>query len=176
MKLTIVALIGIAALIVSCSAPVAPTGTTAPTVPVSTLAPTKPPVNPPTLAPTSAPVATNTAQPPTAAPTDTQVPTAEPSPTIAVKPTAEIVYMTYKDFEIVPADITIKAGTKVVFLIKSDSKAPHQPYTFDAKDPFESPAGLGDGTSFAHTFNAAGIIAIHCGYHENMSAVVNVVP
>jgi plastocyanin len=170
MKITLVALIGIAALIVSCSAPVAPTATTAPTVRAPTLAPT----NLPTQAPTAAPAATNTAQPPTAAPTNTSVPTVEPSPTIAAKPTAAIVYMTYKDFEIVPAEVTIKAGTKVVFLIKSDSKMFHQPYTFDAKDPFESPAGLGDGANFAHTFNVVGTVTIHCGYHDNMIAKVNV--
>lgn len=172
MKLLLTVLIGVMALLVSCTAPATPAPTAAPTVARPTLVPT----NPPTSTPTNAPAATNTAQPPTAAPIDTAVPTVESSPTAAAKPTAEIVYMTYKDFEIVPAEVTIKAGTKVVFLIKSDSKMPHQPYTFDTKDPFESPAGLGDGSSFAHTFKVVGTITIHCGYHDNMVAKVNVTP
>jgi plastocyanin len=172
MKLLLTVLIGVAALLVSCTAP----GTPAPTLAPTAVLPTLPPTTRPTDVPTVAPAATNTAQPPTAAPVDTLVPTAEPSPTIAAKPTAEIVYMTYEDFEIVPAEVTIKVGAKVVFLIKSDSKMLHQPYTFDAKDPFESPAGLGDGASFAHTFSVAGTITIHCGYHDNMIAKVNVIP
>jgi plastocyanin len=172
MKLLLTVLIGMAALLVSCTAPATPALTLAP----STVPPSLVPTTRSTDAPTAAPAATNTALPPTAAPIDTQVPTAEPSPTIAAKPTASIVYMTYKDFEIVPMEVTLKVGTKVVFVIKSDSKMFHQPYTFNQKDPFESPAGLGDGTSFAHTFNVAGTITLHCGYHDNMSAKVNVTP
>jgi plastocyanin len=128
----------------------------------------------PTNPPTQAPVATNTAQPPTAAPTNMRAPTAESSPTTTFESPA-VKYMYYRDFEIIPETVTIRVGTKVVFLIKSESKMFHQPYTFDTKDPFESPVGLGDGTSFAHAFNVVGTIVIHCGYHDNMKATVNVI-
>jgi plastocyanin len=137
---------------------------------IATLQPTAAP----TQAPTRVPTATNAAQPPTAAPTNTEPPTAVPSP--AATATPNVVYITYQDFEIVPAQTTIKVGTRVVFLIKSASHMFHQPYTFDQRDPFQSAVGLGDGTTFAHTFNVVGTFTIACGYHNNMVASVTVIP
>ena len=123
--------------------------------------------------PTAEPSATATLEPgATAAPTATPAPaTATPEPTTA--PTAAPVFITYRNFEIVPAQTTIKVGTTVTFLIQG---ALHQPYNFTAPNTFESPANLGDGTSYSFTFNEAGTVTILCGYHANMSATVIVQP
>jgi len=121
--------------------------------------------------PSPEPLATETV----AVPTDTRVPTATmllATFTPTVKATAAIAYMTYRDFEIVPAKITIKAGTKVVFLVKSASGDCHEPYSSypdrsDASGLFDSGA-LHDGASYAYTFKQPGTITIRCGCHPDM--------
>ncbi len=101
--------------------------------------------------------------PPTVPPTETAIPdTATP----AVTATPGTVFMTYQDFEIVPAEMTIKVGTKITFLIKSASGARHQPYSFDPPYNFDSPNNLGDGTSITFTFDKPGTITLLCGYHS----------
>jgi plastocyanin len=84
------------------------------------------------------------------------------------------VFITYRNFEIVPAQTTIKAGTQVVFLIQGSL---HQPYA-GASAPFifEAPNNLGDGSSWPHTFNDPRTMTILCGYHANMSATLIVEP
>lgn len=172
MKLFTAVLIGIVALAVSCTTPVTPAVTATPVLTIATLQPAASP----TQVPTSTPTPTDTAQPPTAASTKTELPTAVSSPTTAPTAMPNVVYITYQDFEIVPAQTTIKVGTEVVFLIKSASHMFHQPYTFDQRDPFQSAVGLGDGTTFAHTFTVPGTFTIACGYHNNMIASVTVTP
>lgn len=120
---------------------------------------TNSPTEAPTLAPTDAPT-----QPPTQAPT--QAPTA----------TLGTVFITYQDFQIVPAQVTIPVGTTVVFLIKGGFLSFHQPYNFNAPDTFEAPSGLGDGKSWAYTFNEPGTVTIRCGYHSEMVATITVTP
>lgn len=132
----------------------------------------------PTLAPPTAtqPAATNTRLPATDTPlpaTDTPLPEAEaPSPTApAPTDTPATVFVTFQDFEIVPRNITIKAGTTVVFLIKG---GPHQVVTDDWQNPgpngFESPA-LNDGQSYTFTFNTPGNVPYFCGFHGNKGGV-----
>jgi plastocyanin len=104
---------------------------------------------------------TDTSLPPTdIAITDTPVPAATLAPA----------FITYRDaggvFEIVPAQSTIKVGTRVTFLIKSDSGSFHQPFNFTPPNTFEAPPELGEGTSFSFTFTEPGTITILCGYHE----------
>jgi plastocyanin len=120
-----------------------------------------------------------------AVPTDTLVPSATPIPTETLPPPTEtpatgIAYMTYQDFEIVPAKIRIKVGTKIVFQVKSDSGDCHEPYSSypdrtDISGLFDSGA-LRNGASFSYTFKKPGTITVRCGCHpEMMVATVEVV-
>ena len=120
--------------------------------------------------PTDEPTATPTLEPGvTAEPTATPGPTATPT----VAPTTAPVFVTYRNFEIVPAQTTVKVGTTVTFLIQGSL---HQPYNFTKPNTFESPANLGDGTSYSFTFTEAGTVTILCGYHGGMTATVIVQP
>ncbi|MEP7359348.1 MAG: cupredoxin domain-containing protein [Anaerolineales bacterium] len=110
--------------------------------------------------------------------TDTEVaPTAIPdTPVPAASATAATVFITYQDFEIVPAQATIKVGTKVVFLIKSASGTNHEPYSTTPPYNFDSGGGLVDGQSYSFTFDKAGTITLLCGYHGNMQATLTIAP
>ena len=126
---------------------------------------------PPPPEPTATPAPANTT-----APGDTAVPpTATPVPTNTAAPAATTapVFITYRNFEIVPGSNTIKVGAKVTFLIQG---ALHQPYSFDPPYHFDSPNNLGDGSSISFTFDKAGTITILCGYHNNMSATLIIQP
>lgn len=138
-------------------------GIATPVPPTATEAPEEPTVAP-TLAPGETPQPTATP-----APTATAAPTAEPT----AAPTSAPVFITYRDFEIVPAQTTVKVGTTVTFLIQGSL---HQPYNFTAPNTFESAANLGDGATYSFTFNEAGTVTILCGYHGGMSATVVVNP
>lgn len=176
----------VASLLVGCGAPATaePTAvpTVAPTVPPPTAAPTA--TVPPTAAPSPAPTeAGATESPATEAPTaepDTATPA--PTDTPAVSPTPAVAYMTFQDFEIVPKALTIKAGTKVVFLIKAGLLTYHQPYSsfpdnINESGLFSAPPNLGDGTSYAVTLTQPGTITVRCGYHANdMVATITVTP
>lgn len=113
------------------------------------------------------------------APADTPVPT-ETLPVPTDTPASGTVYVTYQDFEIVPSQIRIKVGTKVVFQVKSASGDCHEPYSSypdrsDISGLFDSGA-LRDGASYSYTFRKAGTITIRCGCHpEMMVATVEVV-
>ena len=173
MKLFVAMILGLAAILVGCAAPT-PQPAAAPAQPPATSAPAAPP----SQAPTAAPVATDTARPPSAASSPAPSPTEAPTepPTEAPVATPSPVFITFKDFEIDPAQVTIPVGAEVVFLIKSASGAFHQPYNDTPPDTFESPGGLGDGTSYSYTFKQPGTITIRCGYHQNMVATVVIAP
>jgi len=95
--------------------------------------------------------------------------TATPAPTETPGP----VIIVYRDFEIVPASTTIKAGTEVTFQIEGTA---HQPYAGSAAPfIFEAPANLVN-TTWSHTFNDVGTLTILCGYHANMVAELIVEP
>ena len=85
-------------------------------------------------------------------------------------------FITYKDFEIVPRTVTIKVGTTVVFLIEAGFLVSNQPYNFNAPNVFESPANLGNGKSWSYTFNEPGTVTILCGYHSEMVGTIVVEP
>lgn len=115
----------------------------------------------------------------TLAPADTPIPT-ETLPLPTDTPASGTVYVTYQDFEIVPSQIRIKVGTKVVFQVKSASGDCHEPYSSypdrsDISGLFDSGA-LRDGASYSYTFRKAGTITIRCGCHpEMMVATVEVI-
>lgn len=116
---------------------------------------------------------------PTTAPTEANATAAPPTATFppAATNTSAPVFITYRDFEIVPAQTTIKVGTAVNFLIESASGAFHQPYA-GAANPFifEAPGGMGNGVSWPYTFNTAQTLTILCGYHGSMSATLVIEP
>jgi plastocyanin len=104
------------------------------------------------------------------------VTTAAPATSAPAQATATIapVLITYRNFEIVPAQTTIQAGTEVIFLIEGGL---HQPYAgANAPFIFEAPNNLGNGSRWPHTFNDARTMTILCGYHANMSATLVVEP
>ena len=161
-RLIVAIALGWVALLDGC-ATATPGPTAAPTEPLPTVAPTQ--VQTAVTLPTDIPA-------PEATEPATQTPTEAASPA----PTQQDVVITYQDFEIVPSQISLPAGTRVLFLIKSASGAFHQPYNFDAPNTFESPAQLGEGATYAHTFSESGTTTIRCGYHANMVSTVNVTP
>lgn len=110
------------------------------------------------------------------APTATAAPPTEtvpPAPTATLEP----VFITYRDFEIVPASSTAKVGQQVIFLIQSESGAFHQPYA-GAAAPFifEAPPNMGHGVSWPITFESAQTLTILCGYHPNMTGTLTIEP
>jgi plastocyanin len=161
LRLIIATTLGLAAVLIGCTSAVAPATTAPPSQP--TTAPTDPPATATytltPIPPTDAPSATATEAPtetPTTAPTDA--------------------FITYQDFEIVPAETTLSVGARVIFQIKGAPGNFHQPYNFDAPNTFEAPPNLGDGATFAYTFSTAGRVTIRCGYHPDMIATVVVTP
>lgn len=141
--------------------------------PASAASPTAPAAPSATQPPQGSPAAEATATVPaptaTTAPSNTPAPTATPEPTATTGP----VTIVYRNYEIVPASTTIKAGTQVVFKIEGDF---HQPYA-GAAAPFifEAPANLAN-TTWSITFNNARTMTILCGYHANMTATLIVEP
>ena len=137
----------------------------------------------PTLPPESYPATeAATSVPPATATTDSDeggAATATPAPTEPPAPTATLAaaFITYRDFEIVPAQTTVKAGQQVNFLIESAAGAFHQPYA-GAAAPFifEAPPNMGHGLSWPITFNTAQTLTILCGYHGDMRATLIVEP
>jgi plastocyanin len=146
-----------------------------PTLSPSTEAYPAPGVPQPTQPPVAYPEAGTSPTPAEPAPVDTATPIPSPVPTDPAAPTATTgpVFITYRDFEIVPAQTTVKVGTTVVFLIQGSV---HQPYNFTAPNTFEAPANLGNGTTYQYTFSTAATTTILCGYHPNMTATVVVAP
>ena len=159
-----------------------PTPTPVPPTDTAILEPTEVPTDPPTEVPTELPTEEPTAEATAESSSGGTASTAVPPTAVAV-PTTEppsAGFITYRDFEILPALSTFSVGQPVVFLIESASSALHQPYTpgFQSPGPndFEAPANLGNGTSFTFTFQEAGPVTILCGFHANMIAEVVVLP
>jgi plastocyanin len=117
---------------------------------------------------------------PTAMPTLEAYPSGGATPTAqppAATATFEPAFITYRDFEIVPAQSTVRVGQQVNFLIESASGAFHQPYA-GAAAPFifEAPPNMGNGVSWPFTFNTAQTLTLLCGYHANMRATLTITP
>jgi plastocyanin len=167
MRLFIALSLGVAALLIGCTT-AAPQPSAAPTQAATRAVPADPPKELPTQPPTEA-------RPPGAV-TPTKFPTARPTAAAVPDATPAGAVITFQDFEIVPAETTIPIGKQVTFLIKGAPGSLHQPYNFDPPNVFESPAGLGDGAIYTHTFNEPGAVTLLCGYHPNMVATLIVTP
>ncbi len=147
----------------------------------------------PTAPPEAYPGATVAPPPTTAAegyPAATTAPEGYPDSGATATPAADVptipppatntnapVFITYRDFEIVPAHTTIKVGTTVNFLIQGGEGSFHQPYA-GASAPFifEAPPNMSNGVSWPHAFDTAQTLTLLCGYHGNMTATLIVEP
>jgi plastocyanin len=76
-----------------------------------------------------------------------------------------------EDFAFIPAQLSVKAGTKVIFVNHDD--VPHS--VIGLKSEFRSNA-LNKGESFAVTLDKPGEIDYFCGLHGNMRGKITVVP
>lgn len=76
-----------------------------------------------------------------------------------------------EDFAFIPAQLSVKAGTKVIFVNRDE--APHS--VIGLKSEFRSPV-LNKGQSFAITFDKPGEIDYFCGLHGNMRGKITVAP
>lgn len=109
-------------------------------------------------------------------PTAQAQPTPSPTPTTATTPpppvTIEIVEVDEKYF-FKPDTITIKTGTKVIWVNHSD--APHT-VTSDPGAPgaFDTTDNVTENKMFEFTFTAPGTYAYHCNIHPYMKASITV--
>jgi plastocyanin len=94
--------------------------------------------------------------------------TASQTPSVATGPEATI---EIKDFAFAPADLTVRAGTKVTWVNRD--AAPH-----DAAADGEGwrTEVLSKGDSATITFDTPGAYTYHCSIHPYMKAVVTVQP
>ena len=67
-----------------------------------------------------------------------------------------------------PSTLTIKAGTKVIWL--SNDTLPHT-IVSDTGNELNSPE-LVKGLSYSHTFSKAGTYAYHCSIHRSMKGTI----
>jgi hypothetical protein len=120
-----------------------------------------------------------TAGPPTPT-TEPGQPTATPAPTNTPEapPTPGPVIVVFRNFEIVPAELTIKAGTTVIFQIQDSQHEVYEsfPGSIDIAGTFDS-GPLSPGETFTLTFNNPRTLTIRCGFHPNaMVMTLNVAP
>lgn len=76
-----------------------------------------------------------------------------------------------KNFRFSPAKITIKRGTRVVWINKDT--APHTATATNKPRSFDS-GRLGQGERFSHTFRSAGKKSYHCEIHSSMKGRITV--
>lgn len=76
-----------------------------------------------------------------------------------------------KDFAFNPVSITIPSGSKVTW---TNSDATAHTVTFD--DGSADSGALAPGSTFDHTFAAAGTLTYHCNIHSFMHGTVTVAP
>lgn len=74
-------------------------------------------------------------------------------------------------FSFSPGELTVSVGSTVTWTNRDGA-----PHTATADDGSFSSERLGGGSSFSHTFSAAGRYAYHCAVHPSMIAVVVVSP
>jgi plastocyanin len=97
---------------------------------------------------------------------DTSMPTASMSVSAPPAPVSGD-QVNIDGFAFVPATLTIKAGTTVVWTNRDE-----EPHTVAASDgSFHSP-GLGTGATFSHAFPAAGTFNYVCSIHPMMHGSV----
>lgn len=123
---------------------------------------------------TSAPTAAPASSAPTTAPTS--APTTAPTTAASVAPTEDSggttgTAVSIKDFSFNPAASTAKVGQEVTWT--NGGSAPHT-VTFDTGGV--DSGTLSAGSTFKHTFDAAGKFTYHCSIHSAMQATITVSP
>ncbi len=114
-----------------------------------------------------------------APPTATPPPEASPVPTATVGPTATPgpVTVIFRNFEIVPSQLTIAVGTKVIFVIQDSRHEVYQSFPDNTEIAGFDSGPLDPGQQFALTFNTPGTFTIRCGFHPNqMVMTITVTP
>jgi plastocyanin len=84
---------------------------------------------------------------------------------------AETVQVAIEDFAFTPAELTVKAGTTVIWTNKDDE--PH--LVVSTTGVFQS-AALDTDEAFRFTFNEAGSFTYFCSLHPHMKGTVTVTP
>jgi len=122
----------------------------------------------PTATPTTAPTATPTARP-TIAATTAPAATVVAAPTIAPVAVTAIVTVTINDYEFKPGSLTVKPGTRVVWVNTDDED--HNMFS-DAKPAvFQSPV-ITLKQSYDFVFDKPGTYAYSCTLHDFMHGTV----
>jgi plastocyanin len=85
------------------------------------------------------------------------------------------ILITYQDYEIIPASLSIVAGTPIQFVMAGNNSAVHQPYSDSSSNPFEAPAELKSNETFEFTFSEPGTVTLLCKVHLEMRATLTVI-
>jgi plastocyanin len=93
----------------------------------------------------------------------------EPSGTPQASAVAERVLVEIARFEFVPVGVTVRAGTRVIWVNRDAAS-----HTVTADDGAFDSGPLRLGGRFGHTFEAPGRYSYFCAYHANMTGVVTV--
>jgi plastocyanin len=121
-------------------------------------------------APTIVPV-TPALVPPTAT-VEVGQPTATTGPTdTATVPAATAtqgpVFVVLRNFEFVPAELSVKAGTSIIFTIQDSRHGPYLSFPNSTDIAGFDSGTLDPGASYSITFNNPGTFTIRCGVHPN---------
>ncbi|MBI4284486.1 MAG: cupredoxin family copper-binding protein [Chloroflexi bacterium] len=102
-----------------------------------------------------------------ARPTPSPTPTPPPTPTEPLSGTVEI---KHSAFAFVPAEVTIKTGTEVVWT-NNDAVS----HTVTADGGLFDSGTMAKDASYSYTFTKAGTYTYYCGYHTYMKGKITVV-
>ncbi|HEX3954035.1 MAG TPA: cupredoxin family copper-binding protein [Stellaceae bacterium] len=92
----------------------------------------------------------------------------QPKQTASTAPANQIVI---DNFTFTPANLTVSAGTKVVWVNKDEE--PHTVYSVDQQAGFKSPA-LDTDDQFGYVFSKPGTYKYFCSIHSHMVGTVTV--
>lgn len=107
---------------------------------------------------------------PAAVPTPTTLPVNNP-PATQHTTTLNGTNITISNFAFDPADITVPAGTTIIWT-NMDSVG----HTVVADDGTWKSNDLSQGDTYSHTFSQAGVYMYHCGVHPSMTGKITVTP
>ncbi|MNS19083.1 Amicyanin precursor [compost metagenome] len=158
----------------SCGADMPSMPEEAPPENTETETPTDQPTETPTEMPTDAPTAVPSVEPtPHEKPPVSAPATPAPTPCAAASTApAEAVTIVVKDFEFVPATVTVAPGTTVTW--KFEGPAPHTSTSSMGASVQWDSGTKRPGESFSYTFDTAGTHHYHCTLHPRMQGSVTV--
>jgi plastocyanin len=89
-------------------------------------------------------------------------------------PDASTVEVALRNFRFSPADITIKAGTTVVWTNQDSTAHTVTSGTRDAPTDLFDSGDVGNGETFSFTFATPGVYPYHCTPHQGMDGTITV--